>query len=96
MTRATLPRKASFGSALCGHRHAVTVAFERLVTPPRLVSAPVPSSPMGAQSGGIAAFDLTLDGEGIRDRSGGRPAFRTLRPSALTARYSAARGAPDL
>ena len=33
-------------------------------TPPRLVSAPVPASPMGAQSGGIAAFDVTLDEKG--------------------------------
>ena len=33
-------------------------------TPPRLVSAAVPASPMGAQSGGIAAFDVTLDERG--------------------------------
>lgn len=33
-------------------------------TPPRLVSAAVPASPMGAQSGGIAAFDVTLDEKG--------------------------------
>ena len=33
-------------------------------TPPRLVSAPVPPSPMNAQSGGIAAFDVTLDERG--------------------------------
>ena len=34
-------------------------------TPPRLVSAAVPASPMGAQSGGIAAFDVKLDEKGL-------------------------------
>ena len=33
-------------------------------TPPRLVSAGMPASPLGAQSGGIAAFDVTLDEKG--------------------------------
>jgi TonB family protein len=33
-------------------------------TPPRLVSASVPASPLNAQSGGIAAFDVTVDESG--------------------------------
>jgi TonB family protein len=33
-------------------------------TAPRLVSAPVPAAPMAAQSGGIAALDVTVDASG--------------------------------
>jgi len=33
-------------------------------TPPRLLSAPVPASPLGAQSGGIAALDVTVNASG--------------------------------
>jgi TonB family protein len=33
-------------------------------TPPRLLSAAVPPSPMNAQSGGIAAFDVAVDDAG--------------------------------
>ena len=33
-------------------------------TPPRLLSAPVPASPLNAQSGGIAALDVTVNASG--------------------------------
>jgi TonB family protein len=32
--------------------------------PPRLLSAPIPPAPLGAQSGGIAALDVTVDATG--------------------------------
>ena len=46
-------------------------------TPPRLVSAPVPASPLNAQSGGIAALDVTVNASGAVRR------FRTSPPSAI-------------
>jgi len=43
---------------------AVAAAAAGTHTPVRLLSASVPASPMNAQSGGIAAFDVTVDETG--------------------------------
>ena len=56
-------RKSIFTSSMA-MMLAVSASAQTGFTPPRLLSAAVPPSPMGAQSGGIAAFDVTLDERG--------------------------------
>ena len=55
---------ASSAVAVLAAALAAPASAQTGVVPPRLVSAAMPASPMGAQSGGIAAFDVTLDEKG--------------------------------